>query len=107
MSYEELKKILMNYGWRNGVTVPQLILKHQKCDLALAMEIFYISDGYGFFLNSNSGSSDWLQFISGLFGDIVAGKYPSTGNHYRNPLTDAQKNKMRENGIPEIFLSDI
>ena len=75
--------------------------------LILSMEIFYLCDGYGYFLNSNSGSKEWLDFISRLYGDIIVGKYHESENHYEIPLTESQKLKMKENKIPKIFLEDI
>ncbi|MBR0141256.1 MAG: DUF4274 domain-containing protein [Ruminococcus sp.] len=107
MDYSMLRQILMTYNWNGGFEIPKRILCEPACDLALAMEIFYLCDGYGYFLNSNSGSKEWLDFISRLYGDIIVGKYHESENHYEIPLTESQKLKMKENKIPKIFLEDI
>ena len=36
-----------NYNWDNGFHIPQTVLDNKKCDLSIALLIFYRADGLG------------------------------------------------------------
>ncbi len=107
MNRDSLKEILVKTAGRGGFEIPALILKEPACDLSLAIEIFYLCNGYGYFLNSNSGSEEWRKFISELYGRILSGEFSREDYHYEIPLTETQREQMRENNVPEIFLQDL
>ena len=48
MVYNDLRSKLNEYNWDDGFEIPKQILAAPSCDLALALEIFYLSDGYAF-----------------------------------------------------------
>ena len=48
MVYNDLENMLNEYNWDNGFGIPKEILGDPWCDLALALEIFYLSDGYAY-----------------------------------------------------------
>ncbi len=50
MAYNDLKELLNQYNWDDGFEIPKEILKNRNCDLALALEIFYLADGYNPYL---------------------------------------------------------
>ena len=65
--YEELKQQLFDYNWDDGFSFPQNLLNNDECDLALALDIFYLADGYGYiqnYPNVDYGTEDWLNFGS-------------------------------------------
>ena len=43
MVYNDLENMLNEYNWDNGFEIPKEILADPRCDLALALEIFYLS----------------------------------------------------------------
>ena len=47
----------MNTNWDDGFEIPKQILAAPSCDLALALEIFYLSDGYAF-LDDSTKTTD-------------------------------------------------
>ena len=108
MPYNDLKKVLDEYNWDDGFDIPKEILRNQNCDLALALEIFYLGDGYAYFIGAadevGPEQEEWKQFISALYNDILCGKYPKTSRQYEIPLNKVQKYKFRKNSVPEIFL---
>ena len=107
MSYNDLKKILNEYNWDDGFEIPKKILSNQDCDLALALEIFYLADGFAYLEGfvKESKLEEWEQFIDTLYKDILSGKYSKTSSHYEIPLTKVQKYKFRKKSVPEIFLN--
>ena len=113
MTYQELKQILMDYNWDNGFGVPKKTLNDTNCDLALALELFYLGDGCAYFEKMSQGASadewqtEWYSFISRLYEEILRGKYPQTEQHYEIPLSKVQRYKLRKSKIPEVFLADI
>lgn len=109
MSYSDLKASLGEYNWDDGFEVPNKILNDPVCDLALALEVFYLADGFAL-LNGFANKTrleDWKQFIITLYDNILNGKYLKTNNRYEIPLTKVQKYKFRKKSVPEIFLTDL
>lgn len=51
MAYVDLKNKLDEYNWDDGFEVPRTILADPDCDLALALEIFYLAGGYEYLEN--------------------------------------------------------
>ncbi len=107
--YGNLKKMLEEYNWDNGFEIPLTILNDKNCDLALALEIFYLADGAAYLdgFAKEAGLKEWREFIDTLYKDILKGRYPETGSHYEIPLTKVQKYKFGKKSVPEIFLSDL
>lgn len=108
--YEVLKQQLFDYNWDDGFSFPQNLLNDDECDLALALDIFYLADGYGYiqnYPNVDYGTEDWLNFIETLMKDIIEGRYKKTDNRYEIPLTKVQKYKLNKLGVPKILISDI
>ncbi len=48
MPYNDLEKILNEYNWDDGFAIPKKILSNPHCDLALALKIFYLADGFAY-----------------------------------------------------------
>lgn len=53
---------------RAGFEIPKEILADPRCDLALALEIFYLSDGYAYLedLEKTTDLKEWNSFITAL-----------------------------------------
>lgn len=109
MAYDDLKNRLNEYNWDDGFKVPREILADADCDLALALEVFYLADGYRYLERSRKTTKlqKWNRFITVLYDDIVNHKFPKTDTSFEIPLSKVQKYKLRKIGIPEIFLTDL
>lgn len=111
MLYSELQAALKEYNWDNGFALPQKLLDDPACDLALALEIFYLADGCAFLagLGEENGPalSLWKEFISRLFDEIREGKYSQTWSAFSVPLNRVQRYKLKKSGVPEVFLTDL
>lgn len=73
MLYSDLKSMLREYNWDDGFEVPKEILSDSNCDLALALEIFYLADGYSYLEKSDKMTvlQKWNPFITTLYRDIL------------------------------------
>lgn len=110
MEYKEMKEILDDYNWDDGFNVPKQIISDANCDLALALEVFYLGDGFEYFdmtVNNIGETSEWFYFISDLYDNIRNGKYKKSEHHYKIPLSKVQRYKLRKKNILEIFLTDL
>lgn len=102
MTYEDMQKQIDQYNWDDGFEFVKNLLNEPLCDLALAIKIFYLGDGYGFLINGNSCQNAWNTLMQKLYQDILAGKYKN--NHpYEIPLTKVQVHKMKKMNIPTVF----
>ena len=107
MTYLELKKMIDGHNWDDGFAVPEKVLKDPNCDLALALEIFYLGDGYRYLIRSKSIENEneqWLLFISDLYIRIKEGLFKRRDNHFTIPLNTTQIYKLRKAGVSEVFL---
>lgn len=110
MTYEEMKRQLAIYNWDDGFDLPQKILSDKNCDLAMALEVFYLGDGFTYFLtyaHNIGGTQEWFCFIDSLYKAIKNGRYVKSEHHYTIPLNKVQRYKMGKNNIPTIFLEDV
>lgn len=111
MVYYDLKRKLNEYNWDNRFEIPKEILADPGCDLALALalEVFYLADGYGYLEKSTKTTvlEEWNEFITILYNDILNNKFPKTDTSFEIPLSKVQKYKLRKKGISEIFLTDL
>lgn len=109
MRYEEMKKTLAEYNWDDGFETPKQLLDDSNCDLALALEIFYLADGYAYLDNpvANPKLEKWSVFIAKLYNDILNEKYIATESTFKIPLSKVDKYKFRRKQVPEVFLADI
>ena len=109
MLYRELQEKLRGYDWDDGFDTPREILDDPNCDLALALEIFYLGDGYACLTGrvNESGLTEWKEFILSLYERIVHGNYSNTGVHFQIPLNRVARYKFRKQNIPSVFLDDL
>ncbi len=89
--------------------MPEELLENSDCDLALALEIFYLADGYSYLIDKSRSTSlqEWKLFVEKLYSDILEGKYIQTASTFKNPLTKMQRYKLKKQQIPDIFLIDL
>ena len=109
MQYDDWEKILNEYNWDDGFETPKKILDNPHCDLALALKIFYLADGFAYLdgFAEKTELKEWKQFMHSLYNDILSDKYRESGRRYEIPLTKVQKYKFRKKQIPEILLKDL
>lgn len=109
MEYDDMRAVLRDYNWDDGFGLPGRLLDQPGCDLALALEIFYLADGFAFLSDSEgkSGSKEWRDFISRLYDKIEQGRYPKENAAFAVPLNRVIRYKLRKKRVPEIFLEDI
>lgn len=105
----KLRQLLNEYNWDDGFDLPKKILENLDCDLALALEIFFLADGCRYLVDRSNNTSlkAWKFFIERLYADILEGKYIQTESNFKNPLTKVQRYKLKKLQIPEIFLRDL
>ena len=109
MVYNDLRNKLNEYNWDDGFEIPKEILADPSCDLALALEIFYLGDGYAYLddLEKTTDLKEWGSFITVLYDDILNNKFPKIDKSFKIPLSKVQKYKLQKKGISKIFLIDL
>lgn len=109
LELSEDKQAKEEYNWDDGFEVPRTILADPDCDLALALEIFYLAGGYEYLEKSAKRTKlqKWNPFITVLYEDILDNRFPKTDASFEIPLSKVQKYKLRKKGAAEIFLTDL
>lgn len=87
-----------NYNWDNGFEIPQSILDNDKCDLSIALLIFYRADGisYLFQKSYNEKLPLWSSFIKTVYDSILDGKYQSGKIAFKVPLSKVQLFQLKK-----------
>lgn len=87
-----------NYNWDNGFDIPQIVLDNEKCDLSIALLIFYRADGLSYLVNKsdNANLSQWSSFIKRLYDSILMGKYQRGEIEFKVPLSKVQLFKLKK-----------
>lgn len=113
MTREELKLSLDEHNWDDGFELPKRILRDPNCDLALALEIFYLAEGNCYlsegesFLVYEDWQAEWHEFVINLHDEILLGRYPKTDAAFAIPLNRVARYKLAKKNVPEVFLTDL
>lgn len=85
-----------NYNWDNGFDIPQAVLDNKKCDLSIALLIFYRAEGLSYLVDKsdNANLPQWSSFIKGLYDSILTGKYQRGEIEFKVPLSKVQLFKL-------------
>ena len=87
-----------NYNWDNGFDIPQTVLDNKKCDLSIALLIFYRADGLSYLedKSDNAKLPQWSSFIKKLYDSILTGKYQRGKIGFKVPLSKLQLFKLKK-----------
>ena len=87
-----------NYNWDNGFDIPQTVLDNEKCDLSIALLIFYRADGLSYLADNqdNVNLPLWSSFIKRLYDSILTGKYQRGKIEFKVPLSKVQLLKLKK-----------
>lgn len=87
-----------NYNWDNGFDIPQLVLDNEKCDLSIALLIFYRADGLRYLADKSDKVNlpQWSSFIKRLYDSILMGKYQKGEIEFKVPLSKVQLFKLKK-----------
>lgn len=87
-----------NYNWDNGFDIPQAVLDNEKCDLSIALLIFYRADGLSYLedKSDNANLPQWSSFIKRLYDSILTGKYQRGEIEFKVPLSKVQFFKLKK-----------
>lgn len=100
-----------NYNWDNGFDIPQTVLDNKKCDLSIALLIFYRVDGLRYLTNKsdNEKLSHWFSFVKKLYYSILTGKYQKGKIGFKVPLSRVQIFKLKKviSEKDNIFIENI
>ncbi len=100
-----------NYNWDNGFDIPQTVLDNEKCDLSIALLIFYRADGLSYLADKsdNENLPQWSSFIKNLYDSILTGKYQRGEIEFKVPLSKVQLFRLKKAITEEenIFTEDI
>lgn len=100
-----------HYNWDDGFEIPQTILDNDKCDLGMALLIFYRADGLRYLedKSNNTNLSQWSSFIKNLYDSILGGKYQKGEIGFQVPLSKVQLFKLKKKLTEQenIFIESI
>lgn len=100
-----------NYNWDNGFDIPQAVLDNEKCDLSIALLIFYRADGLRYLedKSDNVNLPQWSSFIKSLYDSILLGKYQRGKIEFKVPLSKVQFFKLKKaiTEAEDIFTENI
>lgn len=74
------------------------VLDNKKCDLSIALFIFYRADGLSYLEDKtdNANLPQWYSFIKRLYDSILTGEYQSGEIEFKVPLSKVQLFKLKK-----------
>lgn len=100
-----------NYNWDNGFDIPQTVLDNERCDLSIALLIFYRAEGLSYLTDKseNVNLQQWSSFIKRLYDSILTGKYQREKIEFKVPLSKIQLFKLKKTitEAEKIFIENI
>jgi hypothetical protein len=109
-SAAELKAAALEHNWDDGFAVPRAIAFHPRCDLAVALQLFWLADAMAVYVGEakeDGYNEDWLSFCRPLIEKILRGDYGQGDASFDPTLDRVQLYKYSKRGVPEIFLSPV
>lgn len=109
----DLHLFFENYNWDDGFEIPRMGLENPICELATALMIFYLADGYSFLIHKNDAEikprNEWEEFMELLYKRIINNDFCVGEIRYDVPLTKVQKYKMNKllTSKEKIFIEGI
>ena len=87
-----------NYNWDDGFDIPQTVLNNEKCDLSIALLIFYRANGLSYLesKSDNTNLPQWFSFIKRLYDSILTGKYQRGEIEFKVPLSKIKLFKLKK-----------
>ena len=109
-SADELQRAAIQYNWNDGFRLPVAIANHPQCDLAVALELFWLSDSISWYTKErelNSYNRDWAEFCELITERILSGFYHHGPDSFNNELSRSLLGKYKKQNVPDILLNNI
>ncbi len=104
----ELRELARAHNWDNGLEVPIAISEHASCDLAVALELFWLADAATVLsIDEDPNGDPWFHFCELIADRILTGYYTGASSSFEVPLTKVQVHNYRRSGLAEIFLTRV
>ena len=106
---KELQDAAYEHNWDDGYEIPTAIACHPACDLAVALTLFWLSEGVSLLANEvkpNEYNIAWVKFCRFITERILNNEYNVSSVKFIAPIGPTQLYKLKKLGIPDIlFLS--
>ena len=98
------------YKWDDeDIAIPEEFILTDDSYLHEALEVFFKAGGREFFKveDADKYAYNWIDFVGNLYQEIEDGKYKPDGKYHKNPLSDMEREQLKKQGVPDLFLDDI
>ncbi|MCX4030236.1 DUF4274 domain-containing protein [Endozoicomonas sp. SM1973] len=107
-----LFEFIENYNWDDGFELPQAIVHHPSCDLALALEMFWLSESFNWleFDEPEDSERKWYEFSRKLLEKILDGDYKLGGNRFIGVdkyFSKVDLHIWKKRGLPSVLFESI
>lgn len=103
-----LRLLGRGYNWDDGFAVPEAILNNPNCCLSTALELFYLADGVRYLKDKldveKSALEPWRRFITGLYNQIIQGRFKRSGIGFTPPLNRVEIYKLKKSLEPSEYI---
>src|SRR5262249_10560591 len=96
--------------WDDGFLVPTAVANHPKCDLGVALELFWLAEAMCWFtgeVEAMDYNRDWATFCELITNRILTGHYQKGETSFTPGLGVAWIWRYRKQGVPEVLFGAI
>src|SRR5688572_915323 len=75
---QELKELAEYYNWDDGMSIPNAIVNHPKCDLGVALTLFWLAEAQCWITDQTAPDEynrEWAEFCESITERIRSGHY--------------------------------
>jgi hypothetical protein len=108
-SAEALQQLAYLYNWDDGFEVPTAIALHPKCDLGVALDLFWLAAAMEWYtgrIELHDYNRDWVEFCRLITEGILSGRYRKGATSFNASVTP-HVYRLRKQGVPEILFSSV
>jgi hypothetical protein len=108
-SAEALQQLAYLYNWDDGFEIPTAIALHPKCDLGVALDLFWLATAMEWYtgaIGPDHYDRDWIAFSRLITEGILSGRYRKGATSFNCPVTP-HVYRLRKQGVPEILFSSV
>ena len=107
---EELQDAGRKHNWDDGFEIPTAIANHPKCDLAVALSLFWLSEAIVWLtgeVKQNEHNQAWVSFCGLITNRILHGYYKVGSGTFVCPLSKVQIYRHQKKGVPLVLVSSV
>jgi len=106
----ELQDAARTHNWDDGFAIPLDIANHRLCDLAVALDLFWLAEAILWYqgeIEEDIYNGEWVAFSKLITSRILNDSYKVGTAEFRSEFGRVQRYKYLKSGVPALLLDNV